>query len=152
MTNYEKESGDIDGPFALAVSIQNAGEGQIVWFTSSYFLDTIIRQQTTEIFQNTVLQRAGYYQQLAALCGIVCQYGSFYSYDYNTSFDGEGAITSAIDYVVSEEFPQLYNLEGHGEAALPTSFQERGRRACRICSANFQSQRLLRPIVQSNKW
>ena len=39
MTDYEKEDGDIDGPFALAVSIDTAGEGKIVWFTSSYFLD-----------------------------------------------------------------------------------------------------------------
>ena len=43
---------------------------------------------------------------------------------YNTSFDGEGAITSAIDYVVTEDFPQLYLLEGHGEAELPAYFQE----------------------------
>ncbi len=41
-----------------------------------------------------------------------------------TSFDGEGAITSAIDYVVSEELPQLYLLEGHGEAELPETFSE----------------------------
>ena len=35
----DAEHGDIDGPFALAVSIDTAGEGQIVWFTSSHFLD-----------------------------------------------------------------------------------------------------------------
>ncbi len=45
---------------------------------------------------------------------------STYSYDY--SFDGEGAITSAIDYVVNEKQPQLYVLEGHGEAELSESF------------------------------
>ena len=39
MTEYEKEDGDIDGPFALAVSIGTAGGGKIVWFTSSYFLE-----------------------------------------------------------------------------------------------------------------
>ena len=39
ITDYEQEDGDIDGPFALAVSIDTAGEGKIVWFTSSYFLD-----------------------------------------------------------------------------------------------------------------
>lgn len=49
---------------------------------------------------------------------------SMYSYSYNTSFDGEGAITSAIDYVVNEEQPQVYLLEGHGEAQLPATFQE----------------------------
>lgn len=47
-----------------------------------------------------------------------------YSYTYTTSFDGEGAITSAIDYVVSEDLPQLYVLEGHGEAELSNTFSE----------------------------
>ena len=49
--------------------------------------------------------------------------------DYNTysasySFDGEGAITSAIDYVISDELPQVYVLEGHGEAELPAKFTD----------------------------
>ena len=35
-----------------------------------------------------------------------------------------GAITSAIDYVVTDELPQLYVLEGHGEAELPATFQD----------------------------
>ncbi len=30
-----------------------------------------------------------------------------YSYSYTTSFDGEGAITSAIDYVTTEDLPRL---------------------------------------------
>ncbi len=47
-----------------------------------------------------------------------------YSYSYTTSFDGEGAITSAIDYVVSEDLPVLYLLEGHGEASLPSTFAD----------------------------
>ena len=38
LSTYDKE-GDIDGPFALAVSIDTDREGQIVWFTSSYFLE-----------------------------------------------------------------------------------------------------------------
>ena len=49
----------------------------------------------------------------------------YYSYTYVTSgFDGEGAITSAIDYVVTEDLPQLYVLEGHGEGDLPATFAE----------------------------
>ena len=49
--------------------------------------------------------------------------------DYTTysevySFDGEGAITSAIDYVVSDDLPQIYVLEGHGEAELSAEFTE----------------------------
>ena len=49
--------------------------------------------------------------------------GAFSAY-YSTSFDGEGAITSAIDYVVNEEQPKLYLVEGHGEADLPGTFAE----------------------------
>ena len=45
-------------------------------------------------------------------------------YGQNTSFDGEGAITSAIDYVVSEELPKVYLLEGHGERELPETFRK----------------------------
>ena len=47
--------------------------------------------------------------------------------DYTTytatySFDGEGAVTSAIDYVVSQGHPKVYVLEGHGEAAFSPIF------------------------------
>ncbi len=49
----------------------------------------------------------------------------YYTYQsYADAFDGEGCITSAIDYVISEDLPQLYMLEGHGEEALPSTFAE----------------------------
>ena len=41
MTTYEKEDGDVDGPFALAVSIDCGNSGQIIWFASSSFLDDV---------------------------------------------------------------------------------------------------------------
>lgn len=39
ITTYEKEDNDTDGPFSVAVSITTSGDGQIVWVSSSYFLD-----------------------------------------------------------------------------------------------------------------
>lgn len=45
------------------------------------------------------------------------------TYSYVYSFGGEGALTSAIDYVISDELPKLYMLEGHGEAELPAEFR-----------------------------
>jgi ABC-2 type transport system permease protein len=39
LTTYEEEDGDIDGPFAVAVSIELDAGGQIVWFSSSSFLE-----------------------------------------------------------------------------------------------------------------
>ncbi|MBQ6542665.1 MAG: GldG family protein [Lachnospiraceae bacterium] len=38
------------------------------------------------------------------------------------SFDGEGAVTSAIDFVVTDDLPVLYILQGHGEKAIEGEF------------------------------
>lgn len=49
----------------------------------------------------------------------------YYTYSSTTTgYDAEGRITSAIDYVTSEDLPVIYQLEGHGEAVLETSFAE----------------------------
>lgn len=54
-------------------------------------------------------------------------YDTIYTYNYasysstgsvSSAFDGEGAITSAIDYVISDELPKIYVLTGHGESDL----------------------------------
>ena len=42
----------------------------------------------------------------------------------STDFDGEGQITAAINYVVTEDLPKLYVLTGHGEADLSDSFTQ----------------------------
>lgn len=60
----------------------------------------------------------------------VINYNDVYetSFDYSTftssttGFDGEGQITSALDYVLSDDMPKLYVLDGHGEYGLDTSF------------------------------
>lgn len=39
-------------------------------------------------------------------------------------FAGENAITSAIDFVVSENLPKVYTLTGHGEVALSSGFAD----------------------------
>lgn len=39
-----------------------------------------------------------------------------------TGYDGEGQITSAIAYVVSDEMPKIYLITGHGEQQLESSF------------------------------
>lgn len=41
LTTYEKEDEDIDGSFALAVSIDTNKDGELIWFASSYFLEDI---------------------------------------------------------------------------------------------------------------
>ena len=44
------------------------------------------------------------------------------TYSSEMSFDGEGAITLVIDYVVSDEYPQLYIFQEYGDSDLPKTF------------------------------
>lgn len=44
------------------------------------------------------------------------------TYQYVYDFDGENALTSAIDYVVSDDLPQIALLTGHGEAELSDTY------------------------------
>ncbi len=54
-------------------------------------------------------------------------------YEYEvTAFKAEEALTSAIQYVISENTPVLYTLTGHGETALDSSI------ATLLGKANFQ--------------
>lgn len=76
-----------------------------------------------EVQNNSLVVECGNRSRYISYDDIYQQEMDPYSYTYNSSFDGEGAITSAIDYVVSEELPQIYLLTGHGEKALPDSFQ-----------------------------
>lgn len=84
---------------------------------------TFARQYTDEtVPNNSLIVECGDRSRYIGYDDIYLQEADLYSYTYSTSFDGEGAITSAIDYVVSDELPQLYVLEGHGEAELPDTF------------------------------
>lgn len=47
---------------------------------------------------------------------------NYSTYETSYSFDGEGQITSGIDYVVSDELPVVYTLEGHKETSLSASY------------------------------
>lgn len=77
---------------------------------------------------------SAYNNSLVVVCGDRYRYVDYYEiyvYDYTyyyydgsytVEFDGESAITSAIDFVISEDIPKIYLLSGHGEASLSTSF------------------------------
>lgn len=50
-------------------------------------------------------------------------YGTYSS--VATGFDGEGQITSAISYVLSEEQPKMYAIQGHNEAEVSQRLSSR---------------------------
>ena len=86
---------------------------------------TFTAQYTDEtVRNNSLIIECGNKSRYISINDIYLGEINMYTGMYNaTDFDGEGAITSAIDYVVSEELPQLYVLEGHGENSLPSSFK-----------------------------
>ena len=86
---------------------------------------TFAEQYTDEaVLNNSLVVECGERSRYISYDDIYRQETDMYSYSYTTSFDGEGAITSAIDYVVTEDLPQLYLVEGHGEQELPATFAD----------------------------
>lgn len=86
---------------------------------------TFAAQYTDEqVANNSLIVVSGDSYRYIAYDEIYLVETSVTSYTATTSFDGEGAITSAIDYVTSEDFPQLYVLQGHGETELPATFSD----------------------------
>lgn len=86
---------------------------------------TFTQQYTSEtVPNNSLIVECGDSSRYISYEDIYLTEADMTSYSYTTSFDGEGAITSAIDYVVSEDHPKLYMTEGHGEAELSAVFAE----------------------------
>ena len=74
------------------------------------------------VMNNSLVVESGDRSRYIAFDDIYLAQPDMSSYSYSASFDGEGAITSAIDYCVNAQQPVLYQLEGHGELALPEVF------------------------------
>ncbi|MCM1127070.1 MAG: GldG family protein [Lachnospiraceae bacterium] len=86
---------------------------------------TFAEQYTSEeIANNSLVVECGERSRFIGYNDIYLQQPDMVSYSYNVSFDGEGAITSAIDYVVNEDQPKVYVLEGHGEEELSAVLKE----------------------------
>lgn len=88
---------------------------------------TFVQQYVTGgIYNNSlIVESADRYTYVSYEDIYVYSYGDdyFYTGSADVSFDGEGALTGAIDYVVSEDLPKMYMLTGHGEKTMSTSFQ-----------------------------
>ena len=91
---------------------------------------TFAEKYTSEKVQNnSIVVECGEKSKYIGLDDIYLQETDLSTYSKDSSFDGEGAITSAIDYVVSEDQPQVYVLEGHGELPLPKKFSDQMEKA-----------------------
>ena len=59
-----------------------------------------------------------------AFSDIIVTSTSYYGSTYETSFDGEGQLTKAIDYVSNENNKLIYTMSGHGESNLGKNISE----------------------------
>ena len=76
------------------------------------------------VYNNSLVVECGDRSRYIGYEDIYLTDASVYSYSYSTSFDGEGAITSAIDYVTNPDQPMVYTLTGHGEEDMPATFAD----------------------------
>jgi ABC-2 type transport system permease protein len=84
-------------------------------FTSQY--------TSSDVPNNSLIVECGSKNRYISYDDIYLTDVDYTTYSYVYSFDGEGAITSAIDYVVADELPKVYMLEGHGEESLSSEFE-----------------------------
>ena len=74
------------------------------------------------VYNNSLVVECGEKNRYISYTDIYESNSTSYVQSYATDFDGEGEITSAIDYVVSEDLPQIYMTTGHEEAELSSTF------------------------------
>ncbi len=85
-------------------------------FTSTYTSD--------DVANNSLIVECGDKYRYIAYSDIYLTDVDYSTYSYTYSFDGEGALTSAISYVTSDSNPKIYYLQGHGESELPSEFSK----------------------------
>ena len=81
---------------------------------------------SSTLYNNSLIVVSGDRSQYISYTDIyVTDYMSYYTTgSASTEFAGESTLTSAIDYVTSDNLPKAYVLAGHGESDLPSSLQE----------------------------
>ena len=81
---------------------------------------------SSALYNNSLIVVSGDRSQYISYTDIyVTDYMSYYTTgSASTEFAGESTLTSAIDYVTSDNLPKAYVLTGHGESDLPDSLQE----------------------------
>lgn len=83
---------------------------------------------TDEVASNSIIVVSGDRNRVVGYDEIYVADYSNYSYDnpsVDYNFDGENALTSAIDRVTSADLPVVYTLQGHGETEISTTLKDK---------------------------
>lgn len=83
-----------------------------------------VSEYTSELVStNSIVVASAKRSRVIDYSNVTTQVINWDTYQYETAFDGEGLVTSAINYVVTDNLPVMYLTEGHNEEALSTSFE-----------------------------
>lgn len=89
---------------------------------------TFVQQYTSSVYNNSLVVESGeryrYVDYYDIYEYVYDDYYYYYGYASEVNFAGEGALTSAIDYVVSDNIPKVYTLTGHGEGSISSAFSD----------------------------
>jgi len=98
---------------------------------------TFAQQYTDgDVYNNDLIVECGERYRYISINDIIEYDTSNYytSGTYDVYFDGEGEITSAVSYVVSEDLPKIYLLSGHGEEVLSDGIKNA------LAKANYETE------------
>jgi len=86
---------------------------------------TFAEQYTDEtVKNNSLVVECGDRYRYISYNDIYLTETNVYSYNYTTSFDGEGQLSSAVNYVTSDVQKKIYTVTGHGEGSLSTTITD----------------------------
>ena len=106
LTTYEKEEGDSDGPFALAVSVELTAGGKLVWFSSSQFVEDMYNAYSSgansDLAMNALSSLVGETEAMAIRSKSL-------NYNYLTISDSTASLLKAAMIGI---FPLLYLSTG----------------------------------------
>ncbi len=86
----------------------------------------VTQYEASDLSQNSLIVLNGDKKKLIDYSDIYeTDYSGYYTTgNTSTSFDGEGEITSAINYVTMDELPKMYTLTGHDEQKLSQTISD----------------------------
>lgn len=99
MTSYEKEDGDTDGPFALAVAVSETvenGETGIIWISSGAILDATTNEQVSGANQDVFLNSLIWLSDSAGAEESTTIHAKAFDYGYLTMTSMTGSILSVL--------------------------------------------------------
>ena len=89
---------------------------------------TFIQKYTDDssnVYMNSLIVTCGDKSKIVNFSDVYETSTDYTTYSQKTTgYDGEGQITSAIDYVTSDSNPVIYTLTGHNETALSSTFTD----------------------------